>query len=112
MEGVDNSKTEIHTELKYTKSYSSFYVYKNDSFILYKTEEGNNGKLLPDAEFAVYKYDPNSTDSTKTSDGYVYVNKYVTDKNGKIEINFDKTMTYNTQYYVVETKAPSDLFLL
>lgn len=111
LEGVDNSKTEIHTELKYTKASSSFYVYKNNSFILYKTEEGNNGKLLPNAEFDVYKYDPNSTDSTKTSDGYVYVNKYVTDKTGKIVINFDKSMTYNTQYYVVETKAPSGYVL-
>lgn len=111
LEGVDNSKTEIHTELKYTKSYSSFYVYKNDSFILYKTEEENNGKLLPNAEFDVYKYDPNSTDSTKTSDGYVHVKKYVTDKTGKIVIDFDKSMTYNTQYYVVETKAPSGYVL-
>ena len=111
LEGVDNSKTEIHTELKYTQSYSSFYVYKNNSFILYKTEEGNNGNLLPEAEFDVYKYDPSSTDSTKTSDGYVYVNKYVTDKNGKIVIDFDKSMTYNTQYYVVEAKAPSGYVL-
>ncbi|MFQ7714229.1 MAG: SpaA isopeptide-forming pilin-related protein [Agathobacter rectalis] len=67
---------------------------------------------MPNAEFDVYKYDPNSTDTTKTPEGYVYVNKYVTDDKGKIEIVFNKnSMTYNTQYYVVETKAPSGYVL-
>ena len=51
-------------------------------------------------------------DTTKTPEGYVYVNKYVTDDKGKIEIVFNKnSMTYNTQYYVVETKAPSGYVL-
>lgn len=45
---------------------------------------------MPNAEFDVYKYDPNSTDTTKTPEGYVYVNKYVTDDKGKIEIVFNK----------------------
>ena len=42
----------------------------------------------------------------RNTEGYVYVNKYVTDDKGKIEIVFNKnSMTHNTQYYVVETKV-------
>lgn len=111
VEGIDKSKTNYHSEVKYTDSYSSIYVYKNNSFILYKTASDDNGTLLPDAEFDVYKYDPNSNDKSKTADGYVYVKKMKTDKEGKIEISLDDLMTYNTQYYVVETKAPSGYVL-
>ena len=67
LEGVDNSKTDINTQLEYTKSYSSFYVYKNNSFILYKQKKEITERILLDAEFDCHKYDPNrGTDTTKT----------------------------------------------
>lgn len=112
LEGIDKSNTETKTEIKYTKAESSFFAYKNNTYVLFKTKAGDFSKVLPGAEFELYKYDSDSTDPKKTADGYVPAGKYVTDGSGKIEISYDaKTMSYNTQYYVVETKAPDGYVL-
>ena len=76
---VRKSNTETKTEIKYTKAESSFFAYKNNTYVLFKTKAGDFSKVLPGAEFELYKYDPDSTDPKKTADGYVPAGKYVTD---------------------------------
>ena len=48
-----------------------------------------------------------------TSDGsYKSLGKYTTDKNGRIDISMSTdNLEYNTQYYIVETKAPDGYIL-
>ena len=48
-----------------------------------------------------------------TSDGsYTSLGKYTTDKHGRIDISMSTdNLEYNTQYYIVETKAPEGYLL-
>lgn len=48
-----------------------------------------------------------------TSDGsYASLGEYTTDENGRIDISMSTdNLEYNTQYYIVETKAPEGYLL-
>lgn len=73
-------------------------------YILYKVEKDNYQNLLPNARFALWKYEGGK---------FVKTNKvYVTDNNGRITIGWqsgngsDYQFEYNTAYYLEEESAP------
>lgn len=71
---------------------------------MYKVDKADYGRLLKGAEFELFGY---------TSDGsYASLGEYTTDENGRIDISMSTdNLEYNTQYYIVETKAPEGYLL-
>ncbi|NMM95132.1 SpaA isopeptide-forming pilin-related protein [Bifidobacterium oedipodis] len=78
---------------------------------LYKVDADNSGDFLAGAEFELYRYDPDASDSG--ADGYRKINTapLISDSNGKVDIHDAKTVeadepNFNIAYKLVETKAP------
>lgn len=112
LNGVSKGDSSTKTEEKYAEVDTSASIYKSNEYIFYKYESGNMSKLLSGAQFVLYKYDPNSTEAGKTADGYVPIKTYATGDDGKFTVSFKNDgLTYNTQYYVVETKSPDGYIL-
>ena len=112
LQGVSKGETQTKDEVVYVDSGTSAYVYKNNTYVFTKVDKDNYNNLLPGAQFEMYQYAPESTDPSKTEDGYVPVQQFETDQNGQFTIEFKNGISkYNTQYYVVETKAPDGYIL-
>lgn len=104
LEGVEKGEDRKDNQTVYKESKSSAGVIKSNTFTLYKVDKTNYGKQLEGAEFELFGY---------TSDGsYKSLGKYTTDKNGRIDISMSTdNLEYNTQYYIVEIKAPDGYIL-
>lgn len=106
LRGISNSSSGDTTKYEYSNYSTSAGVTGSNTYTLYKVEQGNNNNLLEGAKFELYKYDPSSNDSNKTGEGYVPIKEYTTNENGNFSVSINDDLTYNTQYFLVETKAP------
>ena len=104
LEGIEKAEDSKNNQTVYTESKSSAGVIKSNTFTLYKVDKANYGKQLEGAEFELFGY---------TSDGsYTSLGKYTTGENGRIDISMSTNdLEYNTQYYIIETKAPTGYLL-
>lgn len=74
---------------------------KDYKYTFKKVEEGREDRLLPGAEFTVYKWNPTFSKYEETE------LVYRTDDNGIFSIEKTDSLQYNTAYYIKETKAPN-----
>lgn len=74
---------------------------KDYKYTFKKVEEEREDRLLPGAEFTVYKWNPTSSKYEETE------LVYRTDDNGTFSIEKTDSFQYNTAYYIKETKAPN-----
>ena len=73
---------------------------KGYKYTFKKVEDGKDDRLLPGAEFTVYKWNPTSGKYEETT------LVYKTDDKGTFSIDKTDSFEYNTAYYIKETKAP------
>ena len=104
LEGIEKGEDRKDNQTVYKESKSSAGVIKSNTFTLYKVDKDDYGKQLKGAEFELFGY---------TSDGsYTSLGEYITDENGRIDISMSTdNLEYNTQYYIVEKKAPDGYLL-
>jgi len=87
-------------------------VSAHETFTLEKVDSENTGKVLENAIYALYKYDPDN--SNADDDGWVFINCFTTNSSGAFSItptDLGDDFSYNTAYYVVETEAPEGYIL-
>lgn len=102
-EGVNESDTSVSITIEQSSSGAD-----TNGITLLKVDSENDGILLSGAEFELYKY-------SKESDCYIKVTK--DDDGNPIRLKSDSfgavniQASYNTAYYIIETKAPEGYLL-
>lgn len=109
LEGTAYKDNKQQNDTKWADQTDGGGVETDRNYTLYKVCKDAYGTRLPGAEFKLQKY--NGTDYTDVAGA-----TYITDKDGKIVIRWQKDATdiqyeYNTLYRVIETKAPNGYVL-
>lgn len=115
----EEKKETNQNDTKWDEPTSSGWATTDKGLIITKMEEGNNGKLLANATFKIFKMVLTSDGtwqweitplSLTDKDGQVR-DSYITDAQGRLTVKFTDGYEKNVLYQLVETQAPDGYYL-